>query len=462
VLAVIYTRQSLDRAGDGLAVARQAAECAKLCRERGWTVIETVTDNDVSASTGKTRPGFERVLDMAARREVQVVVCWHIDRLTRRLADLERVISVCEAAGVKLATVSGDLDLSTDAGRLVGRILASVARGEVERKGSRQRAAAEQRAADGKPSRWGQRAFGYADDRITVVPAEAAAIADACSALLRGGALRGVVRKWNAAGLATPQGAKAWSAQSVRAVLTNPRIAGLSTYKGDIVGEGKWPPLVREETWRATRALLADPSRRPPAGARTLLSGLARCMCGEPVWAGRSHHGAQIYKCSTYFNGRLDPTKPHVSRSAPPVDEYVTAVAVARLARPDAVDLLTDENRPDAVALREQMAVLGARLDELAAAFADGEIDRAQLGAGTRKLRAQIVGIEEQLTDAARVDVLGDLIGIDDVRARWDTLDLDRRRSVIDVLMTVTLHKVGAGARIFRPETVEITPREPS
>jgi hypothetical protein len=138
----------------------------------------------------------------------------------------------------------------------------------------------------------------------------------------------------------------------------------------------------------------------------------------------------------------------------------VTAVAVARLARPDAVDLLTDENRPDAVALREQMAVLGARLDELAAAFADGEIDRAQLGAGTRKLRAQIVSIEEQLTDAARVDILGDLIGIDDVRTRWDTLDLDRRRSVIDVLMTVTLHKVGAGARIFRPETVEITPRE--
>src|SRR3954466_12106600 len=121
--AVIYCRQSLDRSSEGLAVTRQREDAEALCRERGWTVLDVVTDNDVSASTHRPRPGFVRVLDLVERRATDVVVCWHVDRLVRKrlvrkLADLETVIERCERSGVRLATVSGDLDLSTDAGRL--------------------------------------------------------------------------------------------------------------------------------------------------------------------------------------------------------------------------------------------------------------------------------------------------------------------------------------------------------
>src|SRR3954468_5339373 len=116
--AVIYCRQSLDRTGEGLAVARQRQDAEALCRDRGWTVLDVITDNDVSASSGKPRPGFLRVLDLVDRRKVDVVVAWHVDRLVRKLADLEDVIERCERSDVKIATVSGDLDLSTDAGRL--------------------------------------------------------------------------------------------------------------------------------------------------------------------------------------------------------------------------------------------------------------------------------------------------------------------------------------------------------
>jgi site-specific DNA recombinase len=199
--AVIYTRQSLDRNGDGLAVARQAQDCAKLCKQRDWTVIQTITDNDISASSGKPRPGFTHVLRMIDERAVDVVVVWAVDRLVRRLADLEDVIERCERVGVKLATVSGDIDLSTDAGRLVGRILASVARAEVERKGARQRRAYQQRAEAGRPNRFSHRSFGYSEDRITTVPVEARAVADACDQLLAGGSVRSIVAQWKAVGL---------------------------------------------------------------------------------------------------------------------------------------------------------------------------------------------------------------------------------------------------------------------
>jgi hypothetical protein len=66
----------------------------------------------------------------------------------------------------------------------------------------------------------------------------------------------------------------AWSRTSIRTILLNPRIAGLSAYHEEIVGTGNWEPLVGEETWRAVHALLEDPGRKPPRGVRTLLSGL--------------------------------------------------------------------------------------------------------------------------------------------------------------------------------------------
>jgi DNA invertase Pin-like site-specific DNA recombinase len=71
------------------------------------------------------------VLQLAEDREVDVIVGWHVDRLTRTLTELEHLIELSQRTDVRVAAVSGDLDLTSDAVRLVGRILACVARGEV-------------------------------------------------------------------------------------------------------------------------------------------------------------------------------------------------------------------------------------------------------------------------------------------------------------------------------------------
>lgn len=454
VRALIYTRQSLDRSGDGLAVARQEQDCVKLCAARDWTVIRKITDNDVSASTGKPRPGFAEVLRMIDSRAVDVVAVWAVDRLVRKLADLEDVIERCENAGVRLATVSGDMDLSTDAGRLVGRILASVARGEVERKSARQRRAYQQRAESGHPTQFAHRSFGYADDKTTPIPAEAAAVADACDQLLSGGTLRSIVKQWNGAGLTSAQGGRTITHQSVVTILRNPRIAGLSTYQGEVVGTGTWTPLVSEPTWRAVRALLDDPNRgRRTRGVRSMLGGLVRCQCGMKACSSTNSRGQHVYRCDRL---RLPGSVGHVARLSNPVDDYVTELVIERLSRDDARDLLIDHSRPDVEELREAARALRARLDELGAEFASGELPASQLRVINDSIAAKLCEIEGEIADAGRVSVLGDLIGVGDVRTVWEGLDLDRRRAVIDALMTITLTSPGRGARVFDPDTVRI------
>lgn len=55
--AAIYARISQDRTGAGLGVGRQRLDCQEHCDRRGWEVVEVFTDSDLSAYSGKPRPG---------------------------------------------------------------------------------------------------------------------------------------------------------------------------------------------------------------------------------------------------------------------------------------------------------------------------------------------------------------------------------------------------------------------
>jgi DNA invertase Pin-like site-specific DNA recombinase len=447
VRAAVYTRQSLDRDGAGAAVTRQLEDCRALAAERGWTIAKEYSDNDTSASNGKVRPGYARMLGDAAQKRFDVVIAWHPDRLARRLVDLEDLIVRAQRDGFKIATVTGDLDLSNDMGRLVGRILASVASAEVERKGARQRRALLQSAQQGKPA-GGHRPVGYEPDGIKVRRDEARHIKKAYRDLLAGASLRGIAAEWNRAGFRSTRGGE-WRSDSVRYVLLNPRYAGLRAHRGEVIGKAVWRPVVDEETWQNAKVLLENPKRRttPDTRRKYLLSGLARCHCGALMVSGRTTHGVRTYKCSKLA---------HLSRGAEPIDALIREVVTRRLARPDAAELLVDRDTPDLDNLRDEAVAVRGRLDELAQLYSDGTVTAAQLTGGTASLRQRLQDLELRMAHGMRTDVLADLVKARRPVDLWDVLDIDRKRAVVDTLMTVTLLSPGRGARHLDPDTVRI------
>lgn len=458
--AVIYLRISSDPSGERAGVDRQREDCLVRCRDRGWTVTEVLVDNDISAAGGKHRPGFEAVVRAVTEGQATVVVAWALDRLQRNRRDELRLYEACREAGASLSLVNGtDVDFSSATGRFIADSLGSIARLEIEMKSDRQRRAAQQQAERGLPTR-GRRPFGFDRDGVTVRRAEAVAIRDGYTRLLTGSNLAEIARDWNARGLTTGQNGRAtrqpspWRPDAVRHVLRNARNAGLRDYKGSLY-KAQWPALVTRETWQAAVDLLSDPGRRsgPAQRSRTLLSGVATCgVCGATIQSGgNGRPGIPGYRCSASMG--------HFARMAAPVDDYVSAVAVARLSRPDAAELLADPDRVDLDALRTEATALRERLDSAAAAFADGEIDHRQLKTITGRVRDSLAAVESELADAARVDVLGPLVAAADVQAAWDALDISRRRAVIDTLMNVVVHPVGRGTRTFRPETVVVSPK---
>src|SRR5688572_706016 len=98
--AVVYTRISQDRNGEGAGVARQEADARALAKVRGWTITSVIEENDSSAAGKRSRPGFERLMQAVEDGSTQVVIAWALDRLTRNRRDTVRLIEACQQYGV--------------------------------------------------------------------------------------------------------------------------------------------------------------------------------------------------------------------------------------------------------------------------------------------------------------------------------------------------------------------------
>lgn len=447
--AALYVRISSDPSGMRLGVTRQLEDCQIKASAMGWHVARVYEDNDVSASTARRRPQYEQMLADIEAGRISAVVVWDLDRLTRRPIEIEHFIDLADRYGVQLASVGGDADLSTDNGRLFARIKGAVARSEVERKSTRQKRANLQRAHSGAPS-GGRRPFGYTPDRMALVPDEAEAVRDAAESLLAGDSIRSIAARMNAAGFVTTAG-RHWRPTELRRMLAKPRYAGLVVYQDEVLGCGNWPPILDIDTHHAIQSVLSDPRRHASGPPRQhLLSGVARCgTCDGRIFGVMEKNKGALYRCES---------RRHVTRRADQVDELVQRLMLGTLMKADAADVLVTPRSGEAAAtLRAEDAALRNRLKGLAEAFAVGEIDRAQLRAGTDRLRSRLDSINSQLAGMARTPLLTDLMAADDLERFWSNLSTERRRAVIGTLISIRLHPPGRGARVFDQRTVEIT-----
>jgi site-specific DNA recombinase len=445
----IYLRQSQDRQGTGTAVDRQLEACKRLCEERGWTVQHVLTDNDTSASA-TWRPDYAKLLELIRSGQVDVVVCWHIDRLTRKLTDLEHLIELCESTKVRVSTVTGDIDLSTDAGRLVGRILASVAKGEVERKSTRQKAANLQAAQAGK--RPDKRAFGYKQDG-SLDPVEAPIVEEAFSKFITGRSVTSITNWLNEKDVLTVRGNK-WDRSSVRWMLMNLRYAGIRTYKGEEIGKGDWPAVVPEETVRAAIAVLNDPVRHKelPSRARKWL-GARVYLCGRCASRNVESRMAVKYGSAGQRQYACQERDCWMVRKADPIDDLVKKVMVEYLREQD-IGALMGEKSPDTAPLRTEAASLRKRIDQLAE---DISLPESVLARRVAALEARLTVVQAQLAAAGRSSALWALVGAEDPGKAWLALvepDVAAAQQVVRECFTVRLLPVKRGSRTFNPETV--------
>jgi site-specific DNA recombinase len=451
--AIVYLRQSRDVEGTRAAVDRQLEDCERLCDRMGWTIVRTHTDNDVSASSKKARPGYDALFADVRADACDVVVAWAQDRLLRDVREGEDLIDLVEKHGVRVATVQGgDHDLASPDGRMHVRMMAVIARGEMEKKGARQRRQQLQAAEQGLPPSRGL--FGYRKNRDTgrleLYEPEATVVREAFDRLFKGQSINSLTKWMAESGTVSIRGNR-WTNRMVSAMLLNPRYASVRCYYGQRMATGQWPAIVTEAEREKAVALLSEPSRKTnhfgPA-RKWLGGGLYRCgRCGGSMRSGYRDDHVRIYMCR---EGK------HLTRTAEPVDRWVVDAVSVRLAMDDVGEALVPKDTPELSALRTEAEALRRRLDLARDRLDRGVLDEDEFMATKRTIKDELSVVERKMTGVARTSVLSELMDEEDRVAAFLAMDLAGQRRIIDAVCTVTLLPGTPGRKPFNPATVRI------
>src|SRR5918997_935088 len=119
-------------------------------------------------------PGLQRLLEDIRSRQIDVVVVYKVDRLTRSLADFAKLVEVFDAHSVSFVSVTQAFNTTTSMGRLTLNVLLSFAQFKREVTGERIR---DKIAASKKKGMWmgGHVPIGYrAENRRLVIDEEEA------------------------------------------------------------------------------------------------------------------------------------------------------------------------------------------------------------------------------------------------------------------------------------------------
>ncbi len=391
--AAAYVRIS---EGGEAGVARQTIDCQALAERLGWTIAEVYGEDDRSAFKRRKihvpgedepvmrvyRPEFRRMLGDLRAGTVSALVAYDLDRIARDPRDMEDLIDLVRKYHIPTATVTGNLDLSNDAGVLVARINVAVAAKSSEDTARRVSRKHLELAEHGKVSGGGLRAYGYEPDGMTVRQSEAEVVRELAARIIDGDSLNQLARDLEARGLPTVRGGP-WTNRSVHSVISKARVAGLREYKGEIIGAATWPAIITAETWGQVKAALARRSQMPSANQLVAwLTGILHCGgCGNLLTYGQ-HHSRRVYWC--------DPRKGGCSGCsviAVPAETTVEGWVLAFLTRPD-------------------------MLAALAAAFTEGSADaiRAEAAADEEQLAELTTGWRgRRITTAQYLDAIGPL-----------------------------------------------------
>jgi DNA invertase Pin-like site-specific DNA recombinase len=465
VRAGCYCRISSDPKDKRHGVDRQRQDTAALCEIKGWEVAAVYVDNDKSASSGKERPQWDRLLADVKAGTIDAIAAWDQDRGWRMMAELEELRKFFTSLGrpVLLATTGqGDIDLFSPTGVMLAQVKTAVSEHEIAMMRVRQKRAGRQRAEQGRP-KW-KRAFGYLPDTRAkeyddgtrqLDPVVAPLVRDGYAAIVAGASLRDVATMWNEAG-AFGRAGKPWNQSLVSQFLRKPRNAALREYEGEIVGKGTWPPLVDESLWRAAQAAI---NRRPGNGGRGTrrsvrrhpLTNVLTCgKCEGLMSGGRAADGSVMYVCKGCRG---------VSVRANGAEPLLLRMIGGRLAKSDASDLLKAEQIDPAEARRlaDEKAGLYAELDQLAIERARKLLTARQVQIASAEIQAQIEAIEEKERDAERVRVLDGIpLGTPQAVDAVAKLTPDRLRAVVGLLCKqVRVAAIGKSGNTFNPERIK-------
>jgi DNA invertase Pin-like site-specific DNA recombinase len=474
VVAVRYQRASGDKKQEGKSVTDQGKENVKVIVGQSWRDGGSYTDNARSASrhATKDREDFERLIEDIVDGKGDVLVVWEISRKERDLAVYVKIRDLCIAEGLNFWMVGGNLyDLRDKNDRMSLGIQAVQAEWLADSIRDNVKRGIDLAAEAGRPH--GKVTYGYrriyhqrtkallrqeGDDEIR----EATGADGTVSTYTHAGIVKEIFdrvgsedplitieKDLNDRGVPSPEG-KEWRRGIIRKMAMNPAYIAKRVLRGEVVGDGNWPALVKDETYWTCKRLLEDPKRKTtrPGRAVHLLSYIATCAeCGGQLSSQKARKDGYVYmtyrclqrQCATVMMDHLD--------------EYIERIVVKWLTTADVHEALhrgTDDR--DTSQARAEAQRLRAELEDYKKLAEAGEIKAVDWVRFERGLTARIAEAESRARDVSIPPVLRGRIGRHAAR-EWAKLadNVAVKREIIRAVLSIGLLRTDPNNRKFGP-----------
>lgn len=457
---VLYFRKS---SGDDFRT--QVLRCLQYARRAGLRLDTTMGvegvyyDEDKSGRLAK-RPGYDRMMAdvMLGKLKGRYIVVRDQDRLSRRESSvLEEYHVITAKANVHTFDSTGR-EIKDD---ITTAIMGVQARIESKTAGTRHRARMELRAIEGLPPASRVRRTGYTHGYKAIMWEEAKWLRRAMNKTRSGQSLSSLVRRMYKAGITRPNG-KPYRTTDLSRLLSDPVYAALRTFgadiemdgrvipKGEVVAEGKWPPIFTKEEHLAMKAILGG--NQPWVTDKTpkhLLIGILVCgECGTRMgysWKyGKPHKDGTRKRHYQYHCQRMLGGCGKVSRNADALEAFFEELTIAALRKVPQVAA----DKPVDITSAE-IARLERKIADSVQAFKNDDIDIATLADVRRDSRKKIDALRREQQEAAEKVVTTPITSAEDFEKSTDiALKRDTIRRFFGV---VGVKPAGAGKR-FSPD----------
>jgi site-specific DNA recombinase len=266
----IYTRKSTDHNLDlefnSLDAQREACEAyIKSQAHEGWRLVPDHYDDGAFSGASLERPALQQLLTEVRAGQVDVIVVYKVDRLTRSLADFAKLVELFNQHAVSFVSVTQSFNTTSSMGRLTLNVLLSFAQFEREVIGERVR---DKIAASKAKGLWvgGSIPLGYAtkNKKLIVIPEEAETVLLIFQRYLDLGSVRDLVEDLDNRGIRTRRqtlsddkirGGIRFGVGSLSHLLRNRFYLGEVVYRGKIY-VGEHTPIVDRKLFDAVQAKL--------------------------------------------------------------------------------------------------------------------------------------------------------------------------------------------------------------
>jgi site-specific DNA recombinase len=295
----IYTRKSseegLEMSFNSLDAQREACQAFIASqRQEGWKALPTLYDDGGFSGGSMERPGLKRLLEDVENGQVDTIVVYKVDRLTRSLADFAKIVEALDARGVSFVSVTQQFNTTTSMGRLTLNVLLSFAQFEREVTGERIR---DKIAASKRKGMWmgGRAPLGYdvKDRKLVANQQEASLVNELYRRYLELGSVsklkayldqQGIKSKKRVSVTGNHSGGASFFPGALYLILQNPIYLGEVRHRNDVY-RGEHEAIIQRDLWDGVQAKLrsANQGRRNgiKANCSSLLVGLIQDTAGN-------------------------------------------------------------------------------------------------------------------------------------------------------------------------------------